>query len=66
MITILVCFNLIIVTCAQAQHPFGLRGASFLRGILFGTAIRSAYLRINIDAGLYADVIMDYLCRRES
>ena len=42
---------------AGAQNPLGLRAASNLRGILFGTAIRVGNLRQNIDNGHYIDEI---------
>ncbi len=38
-----------------AQNPIGLRAASFLRGIPFGTAVRIEYLRENIDYEDYND-----------
>lgn len=42
-----------------AQTPLGLRAASFLRGILLGTAIRVTDLRTNVDGGQYNKEVKD-------
>ncbi len=43
----------------SAQDPLGLRAASNLRGILFGTAVRVPDLRDNVDNGEYNQKIRD-------
>jgi endo-1,4-beta-xylanase len=40
-----------------AQHPIGLRAASYLRGILFGTAADVVNLRQDVDSGQYTQGI---------
>ena len=41
----------------SAQNPLGLRAASNLRGILFGTAVGVSRLRSNVDQGQYNNQI---------
>jgi endo-1,4-beta-xylanase len=43
--------------CVEAQNPFELRGAAFLRGVLFGTAADVTNLRQNYDNGDYNNKI---------
>ena len=42
-----------------AQNPLGLRAASHLRGILFGTAVEVNYLRSDVDQDRYNQQIKD-------
>ncbi len=50
-------YCLLSTVCIWAQNPFGLRGAAFLRGVLFGTAADVMNLRQNYDNGEYHDNI---------
>ncbi len=44
-----------------AQNPIGLRASSFLRGILFGSAVGVGFLRQNVDNGQYnASILTNY------
>jgi GH35 family endo-1,4-beta-xylanase len=44
-----------------AQNPIGLRASSFLRGILFGSAVGVGFLRQNVDDGQYnASILTNY------
>ncbi len=52
-ISLLYCCLLGSVSVWAQKNPLGLRAASNLRGILFGTAIKAGYLRQNVDNGQY-------------
>jgi endo-1,4-beta-xylanase len=58
-IRLLFYFFLISIVNVSAQNPIGLRASSYLRGILFGTAIRVADLRQNVDYGEYNEKIRE-------
>ena len=45
--------------CVWSQNPLELRGAAYLRGVLFGTAIDVVNLRQNYDNGEYNEKIDD-------
>lgn len=59
MIISLIFYCLLSIVCVWGQNPFGLRGAAFLRGVLFGTAVDVANLRQNYDNGKYNSKIDD-------
>ena len=50
---LLLYFNLLITETISAQNPIGLRAASYLRGIRFGTAVDVSGLRNHIDNNEY-------------
>ena len=50
---LLLYFNLLTIENISAQNPIGLRAASYLRGIRFGTAVDVSGLRNHIDNNEY-------------
>ena len=56
---LLLYFFVIIAGNVCAQNPIGLRASSYLRGILFGTAVRVGRLRNIADHGEYNQKIKD-------
>ena len=57
MTRLLLYYALITYAIVQAQNPLGLRAASNLRGILFGTAVDVVHLQNNADDGQYNNQI---------
>ncbi len=56
---VLLYFCLLNNVSVWTQNPIGLRASSYLRGILFGTAVNVKNLRENVDDGQYNQKIQD-------